>query len=58
MRLRRFEQQRGTYDDLVDIPRHLAALHRYDDIAAFAAQATQILPAPSPPSPTSPRSAR
>ena len=44
MRLRRFEQQRGTYDDLLDIPRHLAALHRYDDIADIAEQATQMLP--------------
>src|ERR1035438_9858620 len=24
MRFRRFEQQRGSYDDLIDIPRHLA----------------------------------
>ena len=44
MRLRRFEQQHGTYDDLLDIPRHLAALDRYDDIADVARQATQILP--------------
>ena len=44
MRLRRFEQQHGTYDDLIDIPRHLAVLNRYDDIAAIAEQATQILP--------------
>ena len=44
MRLRRFEQQHGTYEDLLDIPRHLAALGRYDDIAAIAAQATHILP--------------
>jgi CHAT domain/SEFIR domain/AAA ATPase domain len=44
MRLRRFEQQRGDYNDLLDIPRHLAALHRYDDIASVAGQATRILP--------------
>ncbi len=44
MRFRRFEQARGSYDDLIDIPRHLAALRRYDDIADFAAQATRILP--------------
>jgi tetratricopeptide (TPR) repeat protein len=44
MRLRRFEQRRGDYSDLLDIPRHLAALHRYDDIADVAEQATQILP--------------
>ena len=44
MRLRRFQQHRGSYDDLLDIPRHLAALHRYDDIAGIAEQATQMLP--------------
>ena len=44
MRLRRFEQQHGTYDDLIDIPRHLAVLNRYDDIAAIARETTQILP--------------
>ena len=44
MRLRRFEQQRGSYDDLLDIPRHLAALRRYDDIADIAGQAAQMLP--------------
>jgi tetratricopeptide (TPR) repeat protein len=44
MRLRRFEQQRGSYADLIDIPRHLAALHQYDDIPGLAAQVTQILP--------------
>jgi hypothetical protein len=43
MRLRRFEQQRGTYEDLLDIPRHLAALGRYDDIAAVANQTIQVL---------------
>ena len=44
MRLRRFEQRHGTYDDLIDIPRHLAALGDYDDIIDVASQATQILP--------------
>jgi tetratricopeptide (TPR) repeat protein len=44
MRLRRFEQRHGTYDDLIDIPRHLAALGNYDDIIGVARQATQILP--------------
>ena len=44
MRWRRFNQRRGTYDDLIDICRHLAALHRYDDIADIAQQATQIVP--------------
>ena len=44
MRLRRFRQQRGSFEDLLDIPRHLAVLHRYDDIAAVAEQATPMLP--------------
>ena len=44
MRWRRFEQDRGFYDDLLDIPRHMAALGLYDDIAAIAAQASRILP--------------
>jgi len=44
MRHRRFDQQRGEYADLIDIPRHLAALHRYDDIPAIAEAATQALP--------------
>ena len=44
MRLRRFEQQRGSYDDLIDIPRHLAALRRYNDIPGIAEQVIQMLP--------------
>jgi len=44
MRERRFEQQRGTYDDLVDIPRHLAALGRYADVGRVAVQAERMLP--------------
>jgi hypothetical protein len=44
MRLRRFEQERGTYEDLVDIPRHLAALGRYDEAAAIARHAAGMLP--------------
>jgi tetratricopeptide (TPR) repeat protein len=44
MRMRRFQQNRGTIDDLLDIPRHLAALHRWDDIAGIAEQATRVLP--------------
>ena len=44
MRYRRFEQHRASYDDLADIPRHLAALNRYDDIAAMAKVSTKILP--------------
>ena len=44
MRYRRFDQQRGTLADLLDIPRHLAALDRYDDAADLAAQAMRALP--------------
>jgi tetratricopeptide (TPR) repeat protein len=44
MRLRRFGQQHGSYYDLLDIPRHLAALHRWDDIADVADQAVRVLP--------------
>ena len=44
MRYRRFKQHRADYGDLVDIPRHLAALSRYDDIVAVAKQATKVLP--------------
>ena len=44
MRFGRFEQRRGSYADLVDIPRHLAALSRYDDAARIATQAEQTLP--------------
>jgi tetratricopeptide (TPR) repeat protein len=44
MRLRRFEQQRGDYDDLIDIARHQAALGDYDDLAALATQAVTMLP--------------
>ncbi len=44
MRYRRFRQDHGTYEDLLDIPRHLSALGRYDDIADLAGQATRILP--------------
>jgi tetratricopeptide (TPR) repeat protein len=44
MRYRRFQQRRGTYEDLLDIPRHLAALGRWDEIADEAQQAAQALP--------------
>jgi hypothetical protein len=33
MRYRRFNQRRTLYEDLIDVPRHLAALGRYDDAA-------------------------
>ncbi|HUZ54305.1 MAG TPA: CHAT domain-containing protein, partial [Streptosporangiaceae bacterium] len=44
MRMRRLDEQRGSYDDLVDIPRHLAHLRRYDDLANFADETVQELP--------------
>jgi tetratricopeptide (TPR) repeat protein len=43
MRRRRFEQQRGTYEDLIDIPRHLADLHRYDEVASMAEEAVGLV---------------
>jgi len=43
MRLRRFKQARGTYADLLDLPRHLAVLNRWDDIADIVNQAVQML---------------
>ena len=43
MRYHRFAEQRGTLDDLTDIARHLAALHRYDDVAVLADQATRVV---------------
>jgi tetratricopeptide (TPR) repeat protein len=43
MRMRRFTQGRGDYLDLLDICRHLAALHQYDDLANVADQGTQLL---------------
>jgi CHAT domain/TIR domain/AAA ATPase domain len=43
MRLRRFEQGRGGYHDLVDLARHQAALGAYDDLAALAAEAVRAL---------------
>jgi hypothetical protein len=38
MRRRRFEQGRGAYEDLIEIPRHLAQLGRYDHVADLAGQ--------------------
>ncbi|MCI0690172.1 MAG: CHAT domain-containing protein, partial [Sporichthyaceae bacterium] len=43
MRERRFDTGVGTYLDLLDIPRHLAHLGRYDDITDLAGQAIRIL---------------
>src|SRR5262249_46893193 len=42
MHLRRFETGAGTYEDLLDLARHLAALGRYDEVADLAAQGTQV----------------
>lgn len=44
MRMRRFSEGIAGYLDLLDVPRHLAALGRYDDLASVAEQATQVLP--------------
>ncbi|MGH4024282.1 MAG: CHAT domain-containing protein, partial [Pseudonocardiaceae bacterium] len=44
MRMRRFSEGVAGYLDLLDVPRHLAALGRYDNLAAVAEQATQVLP--------------
>ena len=44
MRLRRFDQRRAAMTDLADIPCHLAALGRYDEIADIASQAVRMLP--------------
>ena len=47
MRYRRFEQRHGTYDDLIDIPRHLAALGNY----APSTSRSKPEPLPTPPTP-------
>ncbi|MET8149517.1 CHAT domain-containing protein [Actinoplanes sp. NPDC005259] len=44
MRLRRNKQGRTDYDDLIDIPRHLAATGQYDLIPGLARQAVAALP--------------
>jgi tetratricopeptide (TPR) repeat protein len=44
MRWRRFDQDRGDSGDLLDIARHLAALHRYDEITDVAERATRTAP--------------
>jgi tetratricopeptide (TPR) repeat protein/cellulose biosynthesis protein BcsQ len=43
MRFHRFEQGRGAYGDLIDVPYHLAALGQYDNLAALANEAVQVL---------------
>ena len=44
MHYHRLEQHRGDYGDLLDIPRHLAHLGWYDELAAVVAQAAPMLP--------------
>ncbi|MGH3931790.1 MAG: hypothetical protein ACRDTF_17655, partial [Pseudonocardiaceae bacterium] len=44
MRMRRITDGVADYLDLLDIPRHHAALGQYDDLAAVAEQVTQVLP--------------
>ncbi len=44
MRMRRFTEGVAEYPDLLDVPRHLAALDHYDDLATVAKQATQVVP--------------
>ncbi|MGH3980352.1 MAG: hypothetical protein ACRDRZ_15330, partial [Pseudonocardiaceae bacterium] len=44
MRMHRFSEGVADYLDLLDIPRHLAALGHYDNLADIAGQATQMLP--------------
>lgn len=43
MRMRRFSEGVADYLDLLDVPRHHAALGQYDDLADVAAQAAQVL---------------
>ncbi|MGH3912575.1 MAG: hypothetical protein ACRDTC_04080, partial [Pseudonocardiaceae bacterium] len=44
MRMRRVTDGAADYLDLLDIPRHHAALGQYDDLADVAVQVTQVLP--------------
>jgi tetratricopeptide (TPR) repeat protein len=44
MRLRRFGKGVGSYWDLLDLPRHLAHLARFDDLVDLAQQAIRLLP--------------
>jgi tetratricopeptide (TPR) repeat protein len=43
MRVRRFEEGTARYPDLLEVPRHLARLGRYDDLVATAREATTLL---------------
>ena len=44
VRLRRFRESRAGYADLVDLPRHLAALGRFDEVLTVAEQGVALLP--------------
>jgi tetratricopeptide (TPR) repeat protein len=44
MRWHRASQGAVDYSDLLDIPRHLAALQQYDELADFAQQIAEALP--------------
>ena len=44
MRWHRFSRGTVDYLDLLDIPRHFAALQQYDELADFARQITEVLP--------------
>jgi hypothetical protein len=44
MRLRRSEQERGGYDDLIDLARHQVAPGHYDDVASLAPRTVRSLP--------------
>ena len=43
LRLRRFELGRARYLDLLDLPRHFAAVRRYDDVVAVAGQGARMV---------------
>ncbi|WP_149262445.1 CHAT domain-containing protein, partial [Actinomadura sp. K4S16] len=45
MRNARFQDGRGSYEDLLDIARHHAALREYDDLAGYAYQAAVAIAA-------------
>ncbi|TCC00364.1 CHAT domain-containing protein [Micromonospora zingiberis] len=44
MRLNRLENGRMAYEDLIDIPRHLAALGRFNEITGLATEVAAALP--------------
>ena len=44
VRMRRFELGKAGYADLLEVPRHLAALGRYVEVAAIAEMANDLMP--------------